>query len=67
MQIHGDSWVDGYERPLSQGGGNRDVDFMAQETQDGGTYFYDDVHPDWVVPEGTTLEVTFHVDMTDCC
>ncbi len=61
----GDTWKDGYERPLSQGGGNRDVDFMAQETQDAGTYFYDDVHPDWVIPEGTTLEVTFHVDMTD--
>ncbi len=60
----GDSWEDGYERPLSQGGGNRDVDFMASETQDGGTYFYDDVHPDWVVPEGTTLEVTFNVDMS---
>lgn len=60
----GDSWVDGYERPLSQGGGNRDVDFMAQETQDAGIYYYDDVHTDWVVPEGTTLEVTFNVDMT---
>lgn len=60
----GDIWKDGYERPLSQGGGNRDVEFMASETQDGGNYFYDDVHPDWVVPAGTTLEVTFNVDMT---
>jgi hypothetical protein len=59
----GDTWKDGYERPLSQGGGNRDVDFEASETQDAGVKYYDDVHPDWVVPEGTTLEVTFNVDM----
>ena len=61
----GDIWNDGYERPLSQGGGNRDVEFMASETQEAGVYYYDDVHPDWFVPEGTTLEVTFNVDMTN--
>lgn len=61
----GDSWEDGYERPLSQGGGNRDVDFMGVDGQEVGKRYYDDVHPDWVVPAGTTLEVTFNVDMTD--
>ena len=60
----GDIWEDGYERPLSQGGGNRDVAFEGSETQDAGVSYFDDVHPDWVVPEGTTLEVTFNVDMT---
>ncbi len=60
-----DIWDDGYERPLSQGGGNRDVEFLALPDQNGGDFFYDDVHPDWVVPSGTTLEVTFNVDMTD--
>lgn len=65
LEDTGDIWEDGYERPLSQGGGNRDIEFMAEETQDAGTYYYDDIHTDWVVPEGTTLEVTFSVDMTD--
>ena len=65
LEDTGDIWEDGYERPLSQGGGNRDIEFMAEENQDAGTYYYDDIHTDWVVPEGTTLEVTFSVDMTD--
>lgn len=58
-----DIWKDGYERPLSKGGGNRDVAFAGSETQEIGDLFYDDVHPDWVIPEGVTVEITFSVDM----
>ncbi len=57
-------WVDGYERPLSQGGGNRDAEFEGQVAQEVPEVYYDDVHPDIVVPSGTTIEVTFRIDMT---
>ena len=62
-------WTDGWERPVSEGGGNRGVAFAGTETQtvnpDGdGTEWYDDVHPDWVIPDGTTgFDVVFSVDM----
>ncbi len=57
-------WTDGYERPLSQGGGNRDAEFEGQVAQEVPEVYYDDVHPDIVVPSGTTIEVTFSIDMT---
>lgn len=55
-------WTDGWERPLTHGGGNHMVSFEGTEDQ---TYFamYDDVQTDWVIPGGTDLEVTFNVDM----
>ncbi|MGD8778874.1 MAG: T9SS type A sorting domain-containing protein [Ignavibacteria bacterium] len=56
-------WTDGYERPLNVGGGNRAVAFEGIEGQEV-VYYYDNVHPDWVIEEGTTLEVTFSVDMS---
>lgn len=63
-------WTDGWERPASQGGGNRDIEYLGLTNQtvdpDGDqTEYYDDIHPDWVIPAGTTgFEVTFQVDMT---
>ena len=56
-------WTDGYERPLSQGGGNRNVTFNGNNlTLD--PVYYDDVFPQLVIPNGTHLQVTFSVDMT---
>lgn len=59
------AWADGYERPLSQGGGNRDAIFEGTDTQAPGLAYYDDVHPDYVVPAGQSVEITFSVNMTD--
>jgi len=55
------TWTDGYERPNSQGGGNRDV------TLDQGLVevYYDDILPEYVLPAGNGLDVTFNVDMND--
>ncbi|MCF8420457.1 MAG: hypothetical protein K9G63_16375, partial [Melioribacteraceae bacterium] len=59
----GTIWIDGYERPLSRGGGNRQVVFQGTEAQEAGMAYYDDVHPDYFVPEGQSLSITFSVDM----
>ncbi len=56
-------WTDGYERPLSQGGGNRDVPFEGTFEQEVDPIYYEDVHPEWVIEDGKNVEVTFHVDM----
>lgn len=56
-------WTDGYERPLSQGGGNRDIIFNGA-AQAYYSSLYDDVNPEWIVNSGTNLQVTFTVDMT---
>ncbi len=55
-------WIDGYERPLHWGGNNRVELFSGvdKDTSD----FYDGVHPDWSIPSGTNLQVTFNLDMT---
>jgi len=57
-------WTDGWERPISQGGGNRDVIFEGLPFQDAGLVYYDDVDPDWVIEAGQNLLVEFRVDMT---
>ena len=56
-------WSDGYERPLSQGGGNRDFIFHGDNVTLNPVY-YDDVFPQLTIPNGTDLQVTFTVDMT---
>ena len=56
-------WKDGYERPIFWGGGNREASFKGEVTRDTADY-YDGVHPDWFIPSGTNLKVTFNVDMT---
>jgi len=55
-------WTDGYERPVARGGDNRQALFMGEANRDTMDY-YDGVHPDWFVPSGTNLKVTFTVDM----
>ena len=57
------TWNDGYERPSSQGGGNRNVTFLGQPNQSVDAFYYDDIDPDWVIPNGTNLQVVFRVDM----
>jgi hypothetical protein len=61
----GEIWVDGWERPLSMGGGNREVVFEGSDNQVLDMVYYDDVYPQFVVPEGQQISVTFRVDMTD--
>lgn len=61
----GEIWVDGWERPLTMGGGNREVAFQGTNDQVLDMVYYDDVYPQFVVPEGQQISVTFRVDMTD--
>ncbi|MFH1196246.1 MAG: T9SS type A sorting domain-containing protein [bacterium] len=58
-------WLDAWERPLSQGGGNRGVDFEATNDQVIAPVYYDDVDPRWVIPAGTNVAITFSVDMAN--
>lgn len=59
-------WADTYERPLSQGGGNRDVTYLGQADQNLDLVYYDDVLPNYVIEEGNDgIQITFSVDMTD--
>jgi hypothetical protein len=55
-------WIDGYERPVHWGGNNR-VELFTGADKDT-TDYYDGIHPDWSIPSGTNLQVTFNLDMT---
>ncbi len=57
-------WADTYERPFSQGGGNRDVTYLGQADQNIDLVYYDDVTPDYVILDDG-IQITFSVDMTD--
>ncbi len=63
-QVNGVTWADGWERPTSTGGGNRAVAFAGTTDQEVDPAYYDDINPDWVIPNGTNLQVTFNVDMS---
>lgn len=54
----------GYERPFSTGGGNREVAFQGVDNQTVNTAFFDDVHPDYVIPSGQSASITLSVDMS---
>src|ERR1035437_3502935 len=56
-------WIDGYERPVHWGGNNR-VELFSGTSKDT-TDYYDGIHPDWIIPNGTHLQVTFNLDMTN--
>ncbi|MGE5845630.1 MAG: hypothetical protein ACM34O_02815, partial [Ignavibacteria bacterium] len=43
---------------------DRPVVFLGQSNQEQGTQYFEGIHPDWVIPSGTTVEATFSVDMT---
>jgi hypothetical protein len=57
-------WADGYERPLSVGGSNRPVPFEGTDNQVAPTSYYDDILPNYMIPAGTNVSITFSVDMT---
>ncbi len=59
------TWTDGWERPVSQGGGNRDVTYLGQAGQELAVVYYDDIHPDWVIPNNTNVTAKFTVNMKD--
>ncbi|MGK9475577.1 carbohydrate-binding module family 20 domain-containing protein [Melioribacter sp. OK-6-Me] len=61
----GEIWVDGWERPLSMGGGNREAIFEGSNDQVLDMVYYDDVFPQFVIPEGQQISVTFRVNMAD--
>lgn len=56
-------WSDGWERPLSQGGGNREFTFQGKPNQETAPVYYDDVYPGYVLTAPVTVK--FRVDMKD--
>ncbi len=57
-------WTDGWERPFSQGGGNRPVAFAGTDDQEVAEVYYDGVLPNYVI-ENDGIEITFSVNMAD--
>lgn len=55
----------GWEEPISTSGANRRFVYDGVEgmDQDLGVFFYNDVRPGNVIPEGVSVDVTFHVKM----
>ncbi|MBI4811424.1 MAG: T9SS type A sorting domain-containing protein [Ignavibacteriales bacterium] len=56
-------WTDGWERPCSRGGGNREVPFLAQSNQEAPYAYYDDIDPEWVIDTSKHLQAIFNVNM----
>jgi hypothetical protein len=56
----------GWEEPISTTGANRTFVFDGNPDQDQflGPFFFNDVYPGNLVPAGTSIDVTFTVDMT---
>lgn len=52
-------WEEGHNTGI-----NRVTPFVGSETQDVGIAYFNDVHPLNVIPEGTSIDVHFSVDMT---
>lgn len=58
----------GWEVPIGNtitGDRNRSISFEGNDTQEAGLAHFANIHPDWVIPSGTSVEVTFSVDMTN--
>lgn len=53
----------GWEEPISTAGGNRQFTFTGND-EDLGIQFYNDVLPGNIIPAGTSIDLTFNVDMT---
>ncbi|MFA7418383.1 MAG: T9SS type A sorting domain-containing protein [Melioribacteraceae bacterium] len=56
-------WADGYERPLSRGGGNRLFTYQGQPNQETPSVHYDDVLPGFYTSKA--ISIKFRVDMKD--
>jgi hypothetical protein len=50
--------------PSDVGNRDRPVRFEGNPDQEAGLQYFDGIRPDWVIPEGTTVECEFSVDMT---
>lgn len=44
---------------------NRTVVFQGNPAQEAPFAFFENIHPDWVIPTGTTVVINFSVDMTN--
>lgn len=58
-------WADGYERPLSKGGSNREMIFKGLPNQSEASVYYDDVRPAYVIGKGNSKTIKFRVNMAD--
>ncbi len=56
-------WADGYERPLSRGGGNRLFTYQGQPNQETPSVYYDDVLPGFYTSKAISIKL--RVDMKD--
>ena len=65
VDAFGDSPPNGWEEPISRTGANRIFAFEGNESsdQDLGVQFFNDVLNGNIVPEGSSIDVTFHVRM----
>ncbi len=59
----GEAPPSGWEEPISTTGANRALLFEGSTEQDLGIQFFNDVLPGNIIPEGTTIDVTFQVRM----
>jgi len=58
----------GWEVPIEHTNGsdrNRGIIFQGDPTQSAPYLYFENINPDWVIPNGTTVECTFMVDMTN--
>ncbi len=57
----------GWEVPIGNTLGtdrNRPIIFEGSDTQEAPLVYFENIHPEWVIPAGTTVECEFMVDMT---
>lgn len=50
--------------PSDVGNRDRPIVFEGEDAQEAGLNYFEGIHPDWVIPAGTTVECEFSVDMT---
>jgi len=56
-----------YERPLSTGAGNRNINYggIANQFTSPASVYFDDIYPAFLIPGGTNVTANFSVDMTN--
>ncbi len=54
----------GWEEPVSTTGANRAFGFAGEQNQNLGTFFFNDILPNNVVPANESIDLTWRVDMT---
>lgn len=66
--INNDYSNTGWEVPIENTNGsdrNRGIIFQGSPTQSAPYQWFENINPDWVIPNGTTVECTFMIDMTN--